>query len=625
MELQIICSELNYWYRIVRQSELRLSEGKYNIRNYFLKADKQVNELPTQQSKIQASRLIDTQALKLLIQQRSKYIDFDADSGLIELLIPDIEIKMNSEENRDIEIEKKSKGSLDVKIEKKSETILDSESENKTEEITGNKNYEPVEEESVISIESSGNCISENRVDEVDEKKKRNHFNNTAYLLKQSVYKTREEQYEFFKTQFSNDKELNNHEKQYLLNALQGKFDKLKVKNNEGEMRLCKDCNKSVYAIEFCEFCIRKYLQRNFCKWTGNNEIDEAIQEAQLNTIAPDLVIEFIPYESLNNIHFRTEGSYSTIYNALWIDGYFDKWNNERKILQRIGKYNVVLKRLRKKSNQLDRSWFNEITSHFIIDKVGNYIVRCFGITKDSNTEEFILVLDAMDYNLQEYLINNNSFYWKERIRIIYNLSNDLHEIHKAGSIHRDLHPCNILLRDSNVKIGDLGFCGSKSFSVKSMFGNDLYWSIPKSFSSGGKSWMLSLPELPTPRNFEKDFEGNEKLLKDSKINYFEPDRLYESTDAVTSHEEFRIYDIDETRQNTPNQYIITENFKRARSSIINNENGTLRIAEILYLIFDELHNEGFSEEDINEEIKRYIATIDKKSHNIFTWLCENQ
>lgn len=259
---------------------------------------------------------------------------------------------MNSEENRDIEIEKESKGSFDVKIEKKSEKILDFESENKTEEITGNKNYEPVEEESAISIESSGNYISENRVDEVDEKKMRNHFNNTAYLLKQSVYKTREEQYEFFKTQFSNDKELNILEKQYLLNALQRKFDKLKVKNNEGEMRQCKDCNNSVYAIEFCEFCIRKYLQRNFCKWTGNNEIDEAIQEAQLKTIAPDLVIEFIPYENLNNIHFRTEGSYSTIYNALWIDGYFDKWNNESKILQRIGKYNVVLKRLRK--NQIN-------------------------------------------------------------------------------------------------------------------------------------------------------------------------------------------------------------------------------------------------------------------------------
>ncbi|KAF0408128.1 protein kinase [Gigaspora margarita] len=537
-----VCSELNYWYRIVRQSELRLSEEKYNIRNYFLKADKQVNELPTQQSKIQESILIDTREIKSqiqesilidtreiksLFQQRSKYLDYDTRrsenvlvSDLIKLSIPDIEIKMNSEENRDIEIEKESKGSFDVKIEKKSEKILDFESENKTEEITGNKNYEPVEEESAISIESSGNYISENRVDEVDEKKMRNHFNNTAYLLKQSVYKTREEQYEFFKTQFSNDKELNILEKQYLLNALQRKFDKLKVKNNEGEMRQCKDCNNSVYAIEFCEFCIRKYLQRNFCKWTGNNEIDEAIQEAQLKTIAPDLAII---------CGFRPEIVCGTPFE-----------------------YEKVMK-------------------------------KCW---------------DAVPENRPD-------------AKEIYHAMNDL----------------------------------EKSFSVTNMFGNDLYWSIPKSFSSGGKSWMLSLPELPAPRNFEKvserkleykiiilenlkiakEFEVNEKLFEDSKINYFEPDRLYESTDAVTSHEEFRIYDIDETRQNAPNQYIITENFKCARSSIINNENGILRIAEILYLIFDELHNEGFSEEDINEEIKRYIATIDKKLHDIFTWLCENQ
>ncbi|CAG8514990.1 22002_t:CDS:2, partial [Racocetra persica] len=46
------------------------------------------------------------------------------------------------------------------------------------------------------------------------------------------------------------------------------------------------------------------------------------------------------------------------------------------------------------------------------------------GLTKDKDTEDFSLVLDVIDFNLQEYLIKNNSIIgWKERCQIPYKIS----------------------------------------------------------------------------------------------------------------------------------------------------------------------------------------------------------
>ncbi|CAG8459147.1 2847_t:CDS:2 [Gigaspora margarita] len=303
-------------------------------------------------------------------------------------------------------------------------------------------------------------------VGELDEKKLKEYHYNAAWSMDTNIYKNDKEQYEFLKSKYSNNKDLNEHEIEYLLKLIQSKFDKLNVQNRDTQKpqerkdRQCEDCKNLTRASQYCEFCIRNYLQHNFRNWTGNDKIDEAIQDAQKSVMGPDLVIEFIPFERLKNIQKRNEGRFADIFDAVWIDGPFNKWNEKENILERIGNYNVILKRM-KNSEQSASRWFNEILSNFKYDKIASSIVKCYGLTKEPNTGDFILVLNVMDFDLREfckYLEEKNlPISWKDRCQIIYKISVCLHEIHQEGVIHKDLHPGNVLIRENyEIRISDL-------------------------------------------------------------------------------------------------------------------------------------------------------------------------
>jgi serine/threonine protein kinase len=86
-----------------------------------------------------------------------------------------------------------------------------------------------------------------------------------------------------------------------------------------------------------------------------------------------------------------------------------------------------------------------------------------------------MLVMNKMDINLRNYLQQNHEkLTWKERIQIIYNISDALSRIHNENAIHRDLHSGNILYSQLNQRfvVSDLGFCGPADKPLKSIYGN---------------------------------------------------------------------------------------------------------------------------------------------------------
>ena len=69
-------------------------------------------------------------------------------------------------------------------------------------------------------------------------------------------------------------------------------------------------------------FVVYKFLEQNFNKWTSENEfIDGFIQETQLNNGVNQQILEWIPYNRLKNIIYLDKGGFSTIYEAIWLDG----------------------------------------------------------------------------------------------------------------------------------------------------------------------------------------------------------------------------------------------------------------------------------------------------------------
>jgi len=98
------------------------------------------------------------------------------------------------------------------------------------------------------------------------------------------------------------------------------------------EYGLCPECNKPNTFGYWCNQCNAKRFQQEFPNWTsGNNYIDNFIQEAQLNAMEPWEVLEWIPYNRLTNIKYLAKGGFSTVYKANLLGGYIENWDYDNK------------------------------------------------------------------------------------------------------------------------------------------------------------------------------------------------------------------------------------------------------------------------------------------------------
>ncbi|CAB4409549.1 unnamed protein product [Rhizophagus irregularis] len=220
-------------------------------------------------------------------------------------------------------------------------------------------------------------------------------------------------------------------------------------------------------------------VTENFSNWTsGNKDIDNLIQQCQIKTLRPSLIVEWIPYNNLQNIKYLTKGGFSEIYTALWIDGSYEEWDPKEKQLKRYGWTKVVLKKL-ENVESANKSWFDEGISHLHISNKTGLVVRCCGLTQNPFNGNYMLVMNHMEVNLREYLKqNHNKLTWKEGIQIIYTIVSAVVDIHRENAIHRDLHSGNILFSQINQRffVSDLGFCGPANIvPLDSIYGNLSY------------------------------------------------------------------------------------------------------------------------------------------------------
>ncbi len=157
---------------------------------------------------------------------------------------------------------------------------------------------------------------------------------------------------------------------------------------NNQEFGLCPECKQPNTYENWCKECYSKKFQQNFGNWTsGNEDIDKFIQESQLNARYTSELLEWIPYNRLRNIKFLAQGGFSTVYEAIWLDGPIENWDYEKQDWKRFvydqdykdannpqiknplksnEKYGcmVVLKSLNDSSN-INGDFLNEVSSIF--------------------------------------------------------------------------------------------------------------------------------------------------------------------------------------------------------------------------------------------------------------------
>ncbi|RHZ69513.1 hypothetical protein Glove_283g122 [Diversispora epigaea] len=217
----------------------------------------------------------------------------------------------------------------------------------------------------------------------------------------------------------------------------------------------CNKCNQ-IYGFGWCKSCIKN----DFDKWTSGNEtINKFIQDDQLSAKGFIKIIEWIPYDRLKSIKEISKGGFGTTYYAKWIDGPIYRWDTIKK---RWGEHDVVLKKF--DDANLNEDFLNEMSILLRSMKKGfdysNYSTRIFGITKDSETDKYMMVLDYMPGgNLRSHLKNNfNNFNWENKLYYLWMLARSFENFHKLNIIHQDLHPGNMLSNNFRaLSISDFG------------------------------------------------------------------------------------------------------------------------------------------------------------------------
>ena len=145
------------------------------------------------------------------------------------------------------------------------------------------------------------------------------------------------------------------------ISKTENSINELEVDMENDEYGLCPECNKPNTWYEWCNQCNAKRFQQDFPNWTsGNNYIDNFIQETQLNAKSIFHVLEWIPYNRLTNIKYLAKGGFSTVYNAIWLGGCIDDWDYDNKQWNRHGNVEVVIKSLNNSSN-INEEFLNEV------------------------------------------------------------------------------------------------------------------------------------------------------------------------------------------------------------------------------------------------------------------------
>src|SRR5436189_5451877 len=133
-------------------------------------------------------------------------------------------------------------------------------------------------------------------------------INRSCALVDYIIQNTVDKRSEFMKQIVLADESLTNDEKSGAIKTLNKELDYNKLVYNEGTKRICENCQDECLSTSYCEHCIRNYLKSNFSNWTsGNNDIDYLIQKSQVEAVSPDMIVEWIPYNTnLQNIKYLT-------------------------------------------------------------------------------------------------------------------------------------------------------------------------------------------------------------------------------------------------------------------------------------------------------------------------------
>uniref|UniRef100_U9TKZ1 Protein kinase domain-containing protein n=1 Tax=Rhizophagus irregularis (strain DAOM 181602 / DAOM 197198 / MUCL 43194) TaxID=747089 RepID=U9TKZ1_RHIID len=171
----------------------------------------------------------------------------------------------------------------------------------------------------------------------------------------------------------------------------------------------CEKCGEE-YLNEFnednkwCRKCQMDEINNNFLDWSGDERIDNFIQELQYKIDDPinNIIFEWIPYNQFSNIKLIGEGGFAVVYSAIWRDGLLKYSNNK---WTRTSNTKVALKYLHNSQNISD-GFLNEIKAYS--NNLEFKVLKIYGLSQDPNTKNYVMILEyAEGRNFYDWMINS--------------------------------------------------------------------------------------------------------------------------------------------------------------------------------------------------------------------------
>ncbi|GBB97129.1 hypothetical protein RclHR1_02920014 [Rhizophagus clarus] len=229
-----------------------------------------------------------------------------------------------------------------------------------------------------------------------------------------------------------------------------------------------------------CSYCNKPFTEELWCKkcdpfrmiegWTsGNNDIDKFIKDTiyEIRGVTKDYEVRFlewVPFDKFKDIKQIGEGGFAKVYSATWIDGkaYYKKQDDGSWKKREPKSLTVALKRLNGSQN-MSVEYLNELKTHWNYYKKNSFTLDFYGITKDPETKEFMMILQfAEKGNLRSsFLKDFNEKLWRDKLLNLFWISANLNDLHELKYIHKDFHSGNILqISDEESYISDFGLSG---------------------------------------------------------------------------------------------------------------------------------------------------------------------
>ena len=226
-----------------------------------------------------------------------------------------------------------------------------------------------------------------------------------------------------------------------------------------------------------------------------------------------------------------------TLHNGKSSDVYSRKGNvhessfvvvNRYKVLKRIGSgnYSNIYKILYEdeeictKISSKFSLYFDSIVEIANLEHLrDNNILEMKIFFKDRFSDRYCIATKLMQFNLYEYIYNQETCTEISKMSIIEKLLEGIYYLHSNGLVHGDIKPENILLSEDQVKIADFGLSRNIVYSLenRSIVGSAVY--SPIEYLYGYREYSFSFDIWSCGAVIAELLKGGNIFLRDEEMN----------------------------------------------------------------------------------------------------------